>query len=236
MGRRTLPGSRRWRSGSIDLSARTSRSTVGFTVVELIIAMMIMGIIAGLVVPEYLGYLDKAKVAKAIADINTLSTEIQEYKGSSGILPESLADIGRAALLDSWGNQYRYLRLDCSVALAREGSGLEGVTAARTDWMAIGATALWQIGSLFGVGHIPSVYAAGGDDGKDEEEKGGGGGSCGGIGNARKDRFLVPINSDYDLYSTGKDGQSLAPLTAKGSSDDVIRANDGGFIGLASNF
>lgn len=55
-------------------------------------------------------------------------------------------------------------------------------------------------------------------------------------GQARKDRFLVPLNSTYDLYSMGKDGQSQAPLTAKASQDDVIRANDGGFIGLAARY
>ena len=49
---------------------------------------------------------------------------------------------------------------------------------------------------------------------------------------ARRDRFLVPINSTYDLYSMGKDGSSVAPLTAGPSEDDVVRGNDGGFIGL----
>ena len=53
---------------------------------------------------------------------------------------------------------------------------------------------------------------------------------------ARKDRFLVPINSAFDLYSAGKDGNSVAPLTAKASRDDVIVANDGGFTGLASDY
>jgi general secretion pathway protein G len=55
-----------------------------------------------------------------------------------------------------------------------------------------------------------------------------------GKGALRKDRFLVPINSDYDLYSLGPDGQSMPPLTAKASRDDIIRANDGSYIGLAS--
>ncbi len=49
---------------------------------------------------------------------------------------------------------------------------------------------------------------------------------------ARRDRFLVPINTTYDLYSMGKDGSSVAPLTAGASKDDIVRANDGGFIGL----
>ena len=34
----------------------------------------------------------------------------------------------------------------------------------------------------------------------------------------------------------GKDGLSTAPLKAAGSLDDVVRANDGGFIGLAEDF
>jgi general secretion pathway protein G len=57
-----------------------------------------------------------------------------------------------------------------------------------------------------------------------------------GNGKARKDRFLVPLNSDYDLYSMGKDGQSASPITAKKSQDDVIRASDGSYDGLASQF
>jgi general secretion pathway protein G len=55
-------------------------------------------------------------------------------------------------------------------------------------------------------------------------------------GQPRKDRFVHPINSDYDLYSMGRDGKSQAALTAHVSKDDVIRANDGAFIGLASHF
>lgn len=50
---------------------------------------------------------------------------------------------------------------------------------------------------------------------------------------ARMDRSLHPLNSDFDLYSMGEDGASVAPLTARASQDDIIRANDGGFIGLA---
>jgi len=55
-------------------------------------------------------------------------------------------------------------------------------------------------------------------------------------GNRRKDRFLVPLNTTYDLYSMGKDGQSRPPITASASQDDIIRANDGGYVGLASNY
>jgi general secretion pathway protein G len=57
-----------------------------------------------------------------------------------------------------------------------------------------------------------------------------------GNGKARKDKKLNPLNSDYDLYSVGADGDSAAQLTNKVSRDDVVRARDGSFIGLASDF
>lgn len=56
------------------------------------------------------------------------------------------------------------------------------------------------------------------------------------LGTARKDKNLVPINSDYDLYSMGKDHDSRPPLLARQSRDDVVRANDGAFVGLASSY
>lgn len=57
-----------------------------------------------------------------------------------------------------------------------------------------------------------------------------------GKGAARKDKSLVPINTDYDLYSMGPDGRSVGPLTAKQSRDDIVRANNGKFVGLAAEY
>ena len=57
-----------------------------------------------------------------------------------------------------------------------------------------------------------------------------------GNGGKRKDRNLVPINSDFDLYSVGPDGNTAGPLTAKASQDDIIMANNGKFIGPASKY
>jgi len=55
-------------------------------------------------------------------------------------------------------------------------------------------------------------------------------------GKARKDHFLVPVNTDFDIYSMGPDGKSVAPFTAKNSRDDIVRANNGGYHGLASEY
>ena len=57
-----------------------------------------------------------------------------------------------------------------------------------------------------------------------------------GYGALRKDHSLVPVNSDFDLYSIGPDGKSVAPFTAKASKDDIVRANNGRYIGPVSNY
>lgn len=56
------------------------------------------------------------------------------------------------------------------------------------------------------------------------------------IGEMRKDKNLVPLNTDFDLYSAGEDGSSQAPLTARASRDDIVRANNGGYIGSAEDY
>ena len=55
-------------------------------------------------------------------------------------------------------------------------------------------------------------------------------------GSARKDKKLNPLNSDYDLFSAGKNGVFKTQVSQKDSLDDVIRARDGAYIGLAEDF
>ena len=54
--------------------------------------------------------------------------------------------------------------------------------------------------------------------------------------NIRQDANQRPINTFYDLYSMGIDGETQSNISAAVSKDDVIRARDGDFIGLASDY
>ena len=56
------------------------------------------------------------------------------------------------------------------------------------------------------------------------------------IGNVRRDRNLRPINSDFDLYSVGRDGRTTTQLQGRNGLDDVVRANNGGYVGLAEDY
>ena len=58
----------------------------------------------------------------------------------------------------------------------------------------------------------------------------------GGVGALRKDGQLNPLNTDFDLYSVGRDGESAGPLSAEQSRDDIVRANNGAFIGLGEDY
>lgn len=45
-----------------------------------------------------------------------------------------------------------------------------------------------------------------------------------------------PLNTDFDLYSMGADQSTMSWLSASVSRDDVIRANNGVFVGLAEEY
>ena len=151
---------------------RKHKNPTGFTLIEILVSLAIVGILAGVVVPLYTGYIDQARLETAISDIGECSLALARYYADSGSYPDSLDKVGCATSRDPWGNPYRYFNIQTAK----------------------------------------------------------------GKGNMRKDRFLVPINSDFDLYSMGKDGKSASPLTAKASRDDIIRANDGAYIGPAYAF
>lgn len=52
----------------------------------------------------------------------------------------------------------------------------------------------------------------------------------------RRDRYMFPLNTDYDLFSLGPDHQTATSLGEGIGLDDVIRANNGGFFGRASDY
>ncbi len=55
-------------------------------------------------------------------------------------------------------------------------------------------------------------------------------------GEMRRDQFSAPLNSDYDLYSMGSDGESEPPLAARESWDDIVRGGNGEYVGPAAAY
>lgn len=153
-------------------NAKQVRKTRGLTLVELLMALAILGLLAGLALPSYRQYIERMKVTTAIADIVTIDATIERFFAINRRLPASLSDVGMGSMLDPWENPYQYLSFE----------------------------------GLKGNGHM------------------------------RKDKNMVPVNSDYDLYSMGPDGRTNQTFTAKAGRDDIVRANNGGYVGPASGY
>lgn len=78
-----------------------NRRQEGFTIVELLIVIVVIGILAALVITTYSGIQAKARNAKRQTDINSVQTQIEAYFADQGHYP-SFADLSTA----SWDTQH----------------------------------------------------------------------------------------------------------------------------------
>ena len=62
----------------------------GFTMIEILLVVVIIGILAGIAIPRMGGKTEKAKISQATANITALGMAIQEYEMMNGNYPPSL--------------------------------------------------------------------------------------------------------------------------------------------------
>jgi general secretion pathway protein G len=70
----------------------------GFSLIELMVVIVILGILAGMVVPKFMGRTDDAKIIKAKVDIAALTTALKLYKLDNGDYPTT--EQGLKALIE----------------------------------------------------------------------------------------------------------------------------------------
>lgn len=137
------------------------------------IVIAIIGTLAGIAIPTFKNYREKATMVRCISEIRLIERELLAFylESDDDRFPDNLDVIGLGSLRDPWNNSYEYL----PVASTPQGA-------------------------------------------------------------LRKDKFLVPVNTDFDLYSRGPDGKTVAPFTSKAARDDIVRANNGQYVGPISGY
>ena len=76
----------------------------GFTLIELMIVVAIIGILAAVAIPAYQDYTIRAKVTEGLSLASGGKTSVSEYYASNGALPGNNNDAGMAASEDITGN------------------------------------------------------------------------------------------------------------------------------------
>ena len=69
----------------------------GFTLIELMIVVAIIGILVSIAVPLYASVQSRARVAKAQADVRGLASAVSVYSAHMGVLPAALTDLTAVA-------------------------------------------------------------------------------------------------------------------------------------------
>jgi general secretion pathway protein G len=136
----------------------------GFTMIELLVVVAILGTLAILSIPTYNEFVSRAKNGRAKQEVRVLEREIIGYFMETESLPITLGEISRGDLKDPWGNPYVYF-------------------------------------------NTPT-----------------------------RSKFGIMLNTDFDIFSKGEDGNTDPVVSSAAGKDDLVRGADGAFLGFGEDW
>lgn len=145
----------------------------GFTLIELMVVIAIIGIIAAIAIPNYQNFVQKGKEAEAMGIVRSIEGDVEAFFAKNNYFPDRNELYGGTMPEDPWGKAMVYIPLDGYPA------------------------------------YLPV---------------------------AKVDQSMTPLNSDYDIYSVGHDGLTNRVVTNDNVLDDLLRANNGSFVGRGKEY
>jgi general secretion pathway protein G len=91
------------------IRGQSQKRVRAITLVELLLAIAILGTLSAIAVPTTSNYIDKARNSTAMVDIREMDLGIVRFQAERGRLPNTLAEAGFPTLLDPWGRPYQYM-------------------------------------------------------------------------------------------------------------------------------
>lgn len=111
---------------------KTIRKQKGFTLIEVVAAAAIVGIMATMLLPNLSGANDRVKNAKLSNDLATIDQAIQLYRLDNGTVPTGLDSLkseylgGQAELKDAQGGAFSYAATDSNTNYTLSGKNSKG--------------------------------------------------------------------------------------------------------------
>ncbi len=110
----------------------------GFTLIELMIVVAIIGILAAVAIPAYQDYIARSQMSEAITLMGGAKTPLSEYIADQGALPTALTDVvrtisGRYVSSIAIGGDATTVALTATMATAGVNSSIQGKTVTLTS-------------------------------------------------------------------------------------------------------
>lgn len=106
-----------------EMNKEIQRRDAGFTLIEILLVVVIIGILAAVAIPNLVGSQEKASINAAKQGISVIESAISRYEIDNGKLPDSLQDLVKPSgdmgtkyirkeegLKDPWGTEYQYTK------------------------------------------------------------------------------------------------------------------------------
>lgn len=137
----------------------------GFTLIELMIVVAIIGILAAVAVPQYQNYTIRSQVTEGLAMASEFKTAVSEYRANRGAFPVNNGQVGFGAATTFTGNYVSGIQItNGDVTMTYGGTRVNAALKSKTLRLRVGTNAagsvVWACGNAANPQGSPTMVSA----------------------------------------------------------------------------